>query len=55
MFGWGMSAERAAPSADVLYDDLSGDGGVRKRIVRAGMGDPPPVGAKCKIHFKAML
>ncbi|KAL1496448.1 hypothetical protein AB1Y20_016402 [Prymnesium parvum] len=35
--------------------DVCGDGGVMKRVLRAGTGDPPPAGARCKIHFTATL
>ena len=49
------SAEQHAEPTRSEGEDLTGDGGVIKRIVRAGEGAAPHVGAKCKIHFKAML
>lgn len=38
-----------------MDEDLTGDGGVIKRVIRAGEGPTPPDGAKCKIHFEAKL
>ena len=50
-----MATSSAQDSAWSDGQDLTGDGGVIKRIVRKGEGATPRTGTKCKIYFKAML
>ena len=52
--GAGFATPKDVPMSEVI--DVTGDGGVLKRLVRAGHADgTPPAGAKVKVHFTASL
>jgi hypothetical protein len=48
-----MSQQTA--QADEGFVDLSGDGGIRKRVLVKGNGESPPRGANVKVHYVGTL
>lgn len=48
-----MSQQTA--QADEGFVDISGDGGIKKRILVKGNGESPPRGAQVKVHYVGTL